>query len=85
MAGKGLVAGLACVRPGGTEPDGDLAFEVVRRSMEKGLPMFSPVGFGAATVKICPPLVIAEDALEESVEVLREVFAEATVKQAAVS
>src|SRR5262249_61328358 len=26
VAGKGLVAGLACVRPGTTEPDTDLAF-----------------------------------------------------------
>jgi 4-aminobutyrate aminotransferase/diaminobutyrate-pyruvate transaminase/4-aminobutyrate aminotransferase/(S)-3-amino-2-methylpropionate transaminase len=85
VAGKGLVAGLTCVRPGGTEPDGDLAFEVVRRSMEKGVLMFSPVGFGAATVKICPPLVIAEEAIEESVEVLREAFAEATHPPAAVA
>jgi 4-aminobutyrate aminotransferase-like enzyme len=85
VAGKGLVAGIACVRPGGTEPDGDLAFEVVRRSMEKGLLMFSPVGLGAATVKICPPLVIAEDALEEGIEVLREAFAEVTGKHGAVA
>ena len=83
VAGKGLVAGLACVRPGGTEPDGDLAFDVVRRSMQKGLLMFSPVGPGAATVKICPPLVIAEDALEEGVEVLREAFSEAAGKHGA--
>jgi 4-aminobutyrate aminotransferase / (S)-3-amino-2-methylpropionate transaminase / 5-aminovalerate transaminase len=82
---KGLVAGLACMRPGGTEPDGGLAFEVVRRSMEKGALMFSPVGFGAATVKICPPLVIAEAAIEESVAVLREAFAEATHPPAAVA
>jgi 4-aminobutyrate aminotransferase-like enzyme len=85
VAGKGLVAGLACVRPGSTEPDGDLAFEVVRRSMEKGVLMFSPVGLGAATVKICPPLVITEEAIEESVEVLRESFAEATHPPAAVA
>jgi 4-aminobutyrate aminotransferase-like enzyme len=42
VAGKGLVAGLACVRPGGTEPDPDLAFEVVRRAMEKGDPGMTP-------------------------------------------
>ena len=29
--GKGLVAGVACVKPGTKEPDGDLAWEVVRR------------------------------------------------------
>jgi 4-aminobutyrate aminotransferase-like enzyme len=36
-------------------------------------------------VKICPPLVIAEEAIEESVEVLREAFAEATHPPAAVA
>ena len=77
VAGKGLVAGVACVQPGTTEPDGDLAFEVVRRSVEKGVLMFAPVGFGSATVKICPPLVITEQAVIESVDVLAEAFAEA--------
>jgi 4-aminobutyrate aminotransferase-like enzyme len=83
--GKGLVAGVACVRPGTKEPDGELAWEVVRRSMEKGVLMFSPVGFGGATVKISPPLVIPEEALLESVSVLEEAFAEATVAQEAVA
>lgn len=82
VAGKGLVAGMPCVRPGTTEPDADLAFEVVRRSMEKGVLMFAPVGFGGATVKISPPLVIPEDAVVESVDALEEAFAEA-VRQAA--
>ncbi len=82
VAGKGLVAGVACVRPGTTEPDGDLAFDVVRRAMEKGVLMFAPVGLGGATVKISPPLVIPEDAMIESVDALEEAFAE-SVKQAA--
>jgi 4-aminobutyrate aminotransferase / (S)-3-amino-2-methylpropionate transaminase / 5-aminovalerate transaminase len=82
VAGKGLVAGVACVRPGTTEPDGDLAFDVVRRAMEKGVLMFAPVGLGGATVKISPPLVIPEDAMIESVDALEESFAE-SVKQAA--
>lgn len=80
--GKGLVAGVACVLPGSKEPDADLAFEVVRRSIEKGVLMFTPVGFGGATVKISPPLVITEEAIMESVSVLEEAFAEATVTQA---
>jgi 4-aminobutyrate aminotransferase / (S)-3-amino-2-methylpropionate transaminase / 5-aminovalerate transaminase len=82
VAGKGLVAGMPCVRPGTTEPDADLAFEVVRRSMEKGVLMFAPVGFAGATVKISPPLVIPEDAVVESVDALEEAFADA-VQQAA--
>ena len=84
VAGKGLVAGLACVRPGSTEPDGDLAFDVVERAMRKGVLMFAPVGFGMATVKISPPLVISESAIEESVDALEECFAEAIHGAAAV-
>jgi len=74
--GRGLVAGVACVLPGTKEPDGDLAFEVVRRAVEKGVLMFSPVGRGGATIKICPPLVITEGALLDSLAAFEEAFAE---------
>jgi 4-aminobutyrate aminotransferase/diaminobutyrate-pyruvate transaminase/4-aminobutyrate aminotransferase/(S)-3-amino-2-methylpropionate transaminase len=83
--GKGLVAGVACIRPGTMEPDGDLAFDIVRRSVEKGVLMFSPVGLGGGTVKISPPLTIAEEAIEESCGVLEECFAEALHKREAVA
>jgi len=82
--GKGLVAGVACVQPGTKEPDGDLAWDVVRRTIEKGVLMFSPVGFGGATVKIAPPLCITEEAILESVGVLEEAFVEVTVEREAV-
>jgi 4-aminobutyrate aminotransferase-like enzyme len=75
--GKGLVAGLMMVKPGTKDPDGDLAFEVVRRSVEKGLMFFSPVGFGGATVKIAPPLCITADAVREGAQVLGEAIVEA--------
>jgi 4-aminobutyrate aminotransferase-like enzyme len=74
--GKGLVAGVACVKPGTLDPDPDLAFEIVNRMMEKGVLLFSPVGFGGATIKICPPLTITREAIEESTQVLSECFAE---------
>ncbi|MCD6405603.1 MAG: aspartate aminotransferase family protein [Planctomycetes bacterium] len=74
--GVGLVAGLHMVKPGTTEPDGDLAFEICTRSFRKGLLMFSPVGVGGATVKIAPPLVITEDAVREGLDVLDAVIAE---------
>jgi 4-aminobutyrate aminotransferase-like enzyme len=70
--GMGLVAGLHMVKKDGREPDADLAWEIVRRAVERGLLMFSPVGFGGATVKICPPLNITEDAAVEGVHVLEE-------------
>lgn len=83
VLGRGLVAGVICVRPGAREPDGDLAWEVVRRSVEKGVLMFSPVGFGGSTVKICPPLVITEEALLDSVAGFEEAVAEAVAAQEA--
>jgi len=85
VAGKGLVAGVACVRPGTTEPDSDLAFRVVQHAMQKGVLMFAPVGYGMGTVKISPPLVITEDAMNESLDVLEEAFAEALGEVAAVA
>jgi 4-aminobutyrate aminotransferase/diaminobutyrate-pyruvate transaminase/4-aminobutyrate aminotransferase/(S)-3-amino-2-methylpropionate transaminase len=85
VAGKGLVAGIACVAPGTKEPDGHLAGEVVERCVERGVLMFSPVGFGGGTVKISPPLVITETAILESVAVLEEVFAQTTGKNTAVA
>ena len=70
LHGKGLVAGLHMVKPGTIEPDGDLAWNIVNSCVEKGLLLFAPVGFGTATVKINPPLVIAEDALREGLTVM---------------
>lgn len=84
VAGKGLVAGLAMVRPGTKEPDGDAAFDLVWRTIQKGVLMFAPVGFGGATVKICPPLSITEAALEESLHAFEEAAAEIlTAREAA--
>ena len=77
VTGKGLVAGVICVRPGTRTPDGDLAFDIVRRTVEKGVLMFGPVGHGGATVKICPPLVIPPEAIEDSAAAFEEAVAEA--------
>jgi len=70
--GRGLVAGVHIVKPGSKEPDGDLAFRIVEECVKRGLLMFSPVGFGGATVKISPPLVITADAVREGAGVLDE-------------
>jgi 4-aminobutyrate aminotransferase / (S)-3-amino-2-methylpropionate transaminase / 5-aminovalerate transaminase len=75
--GKGLVAGVACVKPGTKEPDGDLAWRIVEKCIDKGVLMFSPVGFGGGTVKICPPLVIHREALEDSLNAFEEAVEEA--------
>ena len=76
VEGKGLVAGVACIVRGTKEPDAGLAWDVVRRAVEKGVLMFSPVGHGGATIKICPPLTITEAAILDSVAALEEAFGE---------
>ena len=77
--GKGLVGGLHIVKPGTKEPDGDLAFAICETAFHKGLLMFAPVGFGGATVKVGPPLVISEEAVNEGLAVLEEAFAASVI------
>jgi 4-aminobutyrate aminotransferase-like enzyme len=85
VAGKGLVAGISCVRPGSSEPDGDLAFEIVSRAVESGVLMFSPVGTGGGTVKINPPLMISREALLESLAVFAEILEQVCAPHAALA
>jgi 4-aminobutyrate aminotransferase/diaminobutyrate-pyruvate transaminase/4-aminobutyrate aminotransferase/(S)-3-amino-2-methylpropionate transaminase len=73
--GKGLVASLHCAKSGGAEPDGKLAFHVVERAVQQGVMLFAPVGFGGASVKLAPPLMVTEDALREGMAVIEEAFA----------
>jgi len=76
--GRGLVAGLQMVKSAKTEaPDHELAWNVVRICMEKGLLMFAPVGFGGCTVKIAPPLCITEEAVLEGVDVIDQAIEQA--------
>lgn len=74
--GRGLVASLHMVKPGGIEPDAATAAAIVRRCVEKGLLLFSPVGYGGASVKLAPPLIISEEAILEGYSVLEEAIAE---------
>jgi 4-aminobutyrate aminotransferase / (S)-3-amino-2-methylpropionate transaminase / 5-aminovalerate transaminase len=76
LKGAGLTWGLIFVKKGTKEIDPDLAHDVVRISIEKGLLFFAPVGAGA-TIKVAPPLVINEEALKEGLEVFAEAVAEA--------
>ncbi len=76
-AGKGLVASLQIIKPGTTEPDGDLAFDIVSDCVEQGLLFFAPVGRGGGSVKIAPPLCITEDAVRDGLGVLDRAIAKA--------
>jgi len=77
VQGRGLVAGMHMVKPNLKAPDGDLAFRIVNKSVQKGLLFFSPVGFGSATVKISPPLIITKEAVLDGIQALSEAVAEA--------
>ncbi len=73
--GKGLVYGVHVLKPGGKKaPDYDFAFDVVERCVEKGLLMFSPVGY--STIKIAPPLIVNRAQILEGCRVLEEAFRE---------
>jgi len=74
--GKGLVAALHMVKPGGSEPNPELAGRIVLRAIEKGLLMFAPVGYAGASVKISPPLTVTEEPLREGISVLEEAMKE---------
>ncbi|MEI7904661.1 MAG: aminotransferase class III-fold pyridoxal phosphate-dependent enzyme [Candidatus Firestonebacteria bacterium] len=82
LHGAGLVYALHIVKPYTKDPDGDMAHEIVKKSVQKGLMMFAPVGFGSASVKIAPPLVITAEAALEGVTVLKEAIREAKQEMA---
>ncbi|MFA5863291.1 MAG: aspartate aminotransferase family protein [Phycisphaerae bacterium] len=75
--GRGLVNGLQIVIKGSETPDSELAWNIVRICMERGLLFFAPVGFGGGTVKIAPPLCITKEAMLEGVGVLDQAIAQA--------
>ena len=77
VMGKGMVAGVHIVMPGGIEPWPELATAIWEKCTEKGLLMFHPVGLMGATVKIAPPLITPEEAVVEGVSVLEETIGEA--------
>jgi len=70
--GKGLVAGIQCVKSGTRIPDPDLALNINIACYRKGLLMFAPVGVAGECLKIAPPLNITEEAIQESLLVFGE-------------
>ena len=72
----GLVAALQFTEPGTTTPLPDKAWEMVNKAVQRGVMLFAPVGIGGCAVKVCPPLVINEEALREGLSVLEDVAAE---------
>jgi len=73
VTGRGLVAGLQIVKPGSAIPDPEAALRINEGCFRRGLLMFAPVGTAGQCIKICPPLVIPQEALEEGASVLARV------------
>jgi 4-aminobutyrate aminotransferase-like enzyme len=71
---RGLVGGIRLVKPGTLEPEPLVAAAVVEGCFQRGFLLFAPVGLGSGCIKIAPPLVIPEEALEEGLGVLAESF-----------
>jgi 4-aminobutyrate aminotransferase-like enzyme len=67
--GKGLIAALLTAKPGTGSPDPLFSSKVVERAMQKGLLL---VHTGRESIKIGPPLTIADEALAEGLDVLEE-------------
>lgn len=80
LHGKGLVAGIQVVKPGTKIPDNETALKINVACFQKGLLMFAPVGIAGECLKICPPLIIAEDALNESLMVFEQAVDEVLSK-----
>lgn len=73
VSATGLVTALQFTKPGTTEAQPEVAWELVRRAIQRGVMLFAPVGVGGCAVKINPPLVITEDALREGLGVLEDI------------
>lgn len=76
IQGKGLVAGVHLVKDEDNAPDPELAAEITRHAIGRGLMLFAPVGLQLATIKISPPLCITPEAVTDGVRALTEAFAD---------
>jgi 4-aminobutyrate aminotransferase/(S)-3-amino-2-methylpropionate transaminase len=74
ICGKGLVWGVYLLDPSTGQPNSNLAQRVITRCIELGLLML-PTGT-RGTLKIAPPLCIAEEALLEGVDVIEQALSE---------
>ena len=69
LFGKGLLAGVLFQDPKTGKPDGLFPSQVCEKAMQKGLLL---VHTGRESIKIGPPLIIPDEALEEGLDVIEE-------------
>lgn len=77
--GKGLIAAILFKNPNDGSANAALATKIAERCMYKGLLV---VHTGREAIKIGPPLIITDDALEEGLDVMEEAFEEILLEMA---
>ncbi len=76
VRGRGLVMGLEFVRDKKTkEPAPDITRKVINLAAQKGL-LVGSVGVFGNVIRVAPPLVISEEEITESLEIMEEVLTE---------
>lgn len=68
ILGKGLVYGIHICEKNSKTPDENTALRIVEKAVQKGIMLFAPVGLGLGTIKINPPLIISEEAVNDGVK-----------------
>lgn len=71
--GKGLLFAIHIRKPTTNELDVELVDKIIEKTMQKGVLL---IRTGTGTIKIGPPLSIADEALIEGVSVIEEVMNE---------
>ncbi|HET7475701.1 MAG TPA: 4-aminobutyrate--2-oxoglutarate transaminase, partial [Dermatophilaceae bacterium] len=77
VRGRGAMLALELVRPGGLEPDPQLATSVARACHQQGVIILTCGTYGNV-IRLLPPLVIGEELLLEGLQVLEDALVEAT-------
>ena len=69
ILGNGMLWAIFICKPGSQVLDADFTDRLVEKAMQKGI---YSIRTGCGTIKIGPPLTIAEDALKEAIDVYKE-------------
>ncbi|MBR3910522.1 MAG: hypothetical protein IKJ54_04415, partial [Anaerotignum sp.] len=82
VGGLGMAWACTLANPNTKKGQPDFTTEVTKKCMEKGLVFYAAVGAGI-TMKLTPPLIIPDEALEEAMEAYAEAVAEADAEMPA--
>lgn len=75
LRGRGAMIAVELVKPGGTEPDPDLAKAVATAAHSQGVIVLTCGTYGNV-LRFLPPLSIPDDLLVEALDILDQVFAQ---------